>query len=1288
MPNVEKKGIRARFQGLSRLVKVACWFGLLAIAYTLLGFLVAPLLAKKILENKLPALLHRPVSIGKIALNPYSLTVVIDNFQLAQKEGAGDLVAFDRLLVNLGSASIFKRALIIEAISLSEPRIEFSRLNAQTYSFSDLLTGDPEKKTPPPEQSRPFQFAIRNIEIKGGRIIFHDLPKKTDHSVTALNLGIPALSNLPYQVETYVQPSFSATINGTPFALGGQSKPFAKSLETVVELKASGINVPEYLAYIPNPTGLVLQSALLDVDARLHLLARPDNTYRLAVIGRVALRELAIADKAGKAYLQIPELALTLADSDLLAKEVHLNEIKLTAPVVNLERLSDGSLQPVALLNPAAPEPGKNGPAATPATAGKPDPTAATSLKIDIDKVLLSDGRVAFLDDAVGATLSTQLDIDTSLSFLAKPETPSRLAVIGQVNLRNLAVADKAGKSYLKLPELALTLADANLLTPELHFSAINLTSPTVNLERLADGSLLPVALLIPADKPQAGGAGTKATSGNSGKSGPGEGSSLKVDIDKMVLSDGLVDYLDAAAGAKVSTRVEIDTALHLEPGQNDTARLAVLGLVKLRALALADKLGKVYLKLPELALTFADANLLANELHFSEINLQSPTVNLERLADGRLLPVALLIPAEKAPAEAATPPPAAEAGKGASPPLKLAIDKLVLNNGRVDFLDVAVGAEQESAQLSLSELAIQVAKLSNAPEALANLTLSGKLNQGANLKVKGRLGLEPVQANLNLQLTNLALQPFQAYISEQARIVVADGKLTVVGDLALRSKTGGGLKSDFQGEASVANLATVDAILGEDLVNWRELGLKKIHFASDPGQLSVAAINLLDPYLNVLFGQDGVINLTTIRPEKAAAKPPSQEKGAPTPAAEQAPPFATNIGSIGISGGRLDFTDRQVTPTYATTLSELRGSISDLSSLAASSAAVDFAAKLDQQAPLKITGRLNPLSSDLLVDLKVDFGDINLSPMSPYSGKYIGYKIDKGKLNLDLKYDIVGRKLDSQNRAFIDQFTLGESVDSPDATNLPVRLAVSLLKDRKGVITFDVPVSGSLDNPDFSVGRIVIKVLLNLIAKAATSPAALLGALIPAGQDIQFIPFIAGSAAISPEAATKLLTVENVLYERPGLKMDLLGKIEPVADTAALARLHMTTSVKLQKLLAGGKVGKDAAAQVEGVELSGEEYPIYLNLAYQAARKSAKEPKPAKGTPPADIPAMEAYLMGGIKVGADELRLLALARANHVLTTLGAGGKVEPGRLFVVEPKIGAAGEPAAATQVELVIK
>ncbi len=152
--------------------------------------------------------------------------------------------------------------------------------------------------------------------------------------------------------------------------------------------------------------------------------------------------------------------------------------------------------------------------------------------------------------------------------------------------------------------------------------------------------------------------------------------------------------------------------------------------------------------------------------------------------------------------------------------------------------------------------------------------------------------------------------------------------------------------------------------------------------------------------------------------------------------------------------------------------------------------------------APLLIGGRINPLARDLTLDIKASVHDMELAPLSPYSGKYVGYRIERGKLSFDVAYQLQDRQLQAQNRLVLDQLTFGDKVDSPSATSLPVLLAVALLKDRHGVIDIDLPIGGSLDDPQFSVGGVIVKVLVNLITKAVTAPFALLGRLFGGGTE------------------------------------------------------------------------------------------------------------------------------------------------------------------------------------------
>ncbi|MFC1827544.1 DUF748 domain-containing protein, partial [Thermodesulfobacteriota bacterium] len=301
-----------------------------------------------------------------------------------------------------------------------------------------------------------------------------------------------------------------------------------------------------------------------------------------------------------------------------------------------------------------------------------------------------------------------------------------------------------------------------------------------------------------------------------------------------------------------------------------------------------------------------------------------------------------------------------------------------------------------------------------------------------------------------------------------------------------------------------------------------------------------------------------------------------------------------------------------------------------------------------------------------------------------PYTGKYIGYTVAKGKLSLEMKYLVEGKKISGQNKAFLDQFTLGESVESPDAMNLPVSLAISLLKNRKGEITLNVPVKGDLDDPEFSIGGIIFKAIINLIAKAATSPFALLGALIPDGEDLQYVDFTSGSSLIEEQNAKRLETIAKVLYDRPGLEMDLKGSVNADQERDVLHEKKFEQLLKNEKFKEFSRK-KESSTPVDEIIIEPEEYKTFLKKAYKKA--TFTKPKNALGftrrLPPEE---MEKLLRENTIITEDDLRLLAIQRANAVKSFLVETGQVEPERLFIIEPKTGE--DENGVQRVEMIIK
>jgi outer membrane protein OmpA-like peptidoglycan-associated protein len=320
----------------------------------------------------------------------------------------------------------------------------------------------------------------------------------------------------------------------------------------------------------------------------------------------------------------------------------------------------------------------------------------------------------------------------------------------------------------------------------------------------------------------------------------------------------------------------------------------------------------------------------------------------------------------------------------------------------------------------------------------------------------------------------------------------------------------------------------------------------------------------------------------------------------------------------------------------------------------------------LENRSPLKISGTLNPLRGDLFMDLTVAFSDIELSPVTPYSGTYLGYSIDKGKLFLDLKYKIENKALEAQNKVFIDQFTFGRKVESDKATNLPVRLAVALLKDSKGEIHLDLPLTGRTDDPKFSVWKVVFQMLRNLLAKAATSPFSLLSSMLGGSEDVSSVSFAPGSATLTAPEQEKLAKLAKALNERPGISLEISGYVDRQRDPDGYRQEQLSHKIRNEKFLALVKAKQNKPEDTqETMILSPEEYSPYLKAVYR--KEDFPKPRNALGMIK-DLPdsEMKKLLLAHLSAGDKELLGLASDRAVAVQKYLRDQAAMPRERLFL----------------------
>ncbi len=490
-----------------------------------------------------------------------------------------------------------------------------------------------------------------------------------------------------------------------------------------------------------------------------------------------------------------------------------------------------------------------------------------------------------------------------------------------------------------------------------------------------------------------------------------------------------------------------------------------------------------------------------------------------------------------------------------------------------------------------------------------------------------------------------------------------------------------------------------VDPAASEEILRWRSLRISGIAASTGPQGLAIERIALNDFAGRLLLDAQGQLNATALAAapgDEAPANPPAGAAATKRPTAATvaanpsntsntsnsrpaAPALPIRIGEILLAGGQVDFTDQFIQPNYAVTVSELGGAVRGLSSAAGTLADLDLRGRYGEHAPVQIKAHFNPLLARPALDLKASISAVDLTALSAYAGKYAGYGIRQGVLSMDVSYQLQDGRLNADNHLFIDQLTFGDAVDSPQATSLPVQFAVALLKNSRGEIDLNLPISGALDDPQFSVSGLVFKVLGNVLAKAVTSPFALLGSLFGGGEDLSEVRFAPGSATIDGAALLRLQGLARAMKERPALHLDLQGQADPQRDTPALpvvlaaAKSAAANQPALLPTVTVGKGGEPAARSAAAtLSTAPVVTPSLPNaaLASSSARTAAVMP----GATPAGTPAGSAA--AGVSTGAPagaapspadivrELQQLAERRAETVRHWLQVHGQIDAARL------------------------
>jgi len=1378
--------------------RVATTLIVIVVLFGLFGFFGVPMLLRHVLTTQVATSINRPVTVGKIAFNPYRLRLDLDQLHIADRDPSKPFVDLGHLCVKVSWTSLFRLAPVVKELTVDRPAFHIVRTGDQQFNFPDLLV----TKTPPPPPSKPQRFAVSNIRIHDGDVRFDDQVLNQQHTVEHLDLDLPFIANLPADTEIFVQPLLRMVVDGSPIKIGGRALPFAPQPESSIGLSINHFNLAPYIGYVPAKLPIKIPAGALSAFLQVHFVQAASGPV-VRVTGNTSLDDLDVRDNDNAPLAGFKRATAILDDVEPLSNVFHLGAITLDTLNVVLVRNRDGTTNltsvmapqasppatiaaaPVAASTPAAPapaaSPAQSSAAPSASSAAQTSMTSTTATSNTQSSIAASTPPVASTSPsppaspaaipspALGAAAAPPAPPRATPSPTVSPAiptgpmppaaatststaaTPAASTTPGQLSAPSIAASAPsaappppapAGKGPLDLSiesvtltNSAVKLTDNSLATP----ATVTLQNINVGLKQFAMGPKAGPAAYDFAG--QLNGGGSIAVKGNLDLPQSQVTSDVTItQVDLPALQAYAQSALAATLGAgKLNAHANVLTSfaaskfnLHVEPADFSVDNL------ELNALGGREK----PVQWSRFGATIALVDLASHQAVVKEVHADGIRLSVKRERDGKLSLLSLLR-TQNAPAPASASP---DRGKRRRPGPQ---PRMTVSRGRRPTARRARGVARETApappatpggpqwQYKVESIAVEKAEIDGEDDSVSkpikaaivplnlhvknftsdfhqpfDVDLDGVLNRRGNFRFNGPVVLAPLKATLHVNTRRLDLAFADALATKNLNATFKSAMLTTIG-VASAATVRDKLHLGYRGDATIGNVRMLDKLTGEDFVRWNSLSFNRIDFALGEGrpQVRVGAIALSDFYARLILNANGRMNLSDItsNPAEARKSLTRQQTGAaaapnpgvapvatPTPTPTPAPPSAAatsngtatpavqatpvpkplpadiQLGKITLSGGHVDYSDFFIKPNYRANLTNISGQVGAFGTSSATPADVLIEGQINGNAPINISGSINPLAPLAAVDIKAKAEGIVLTDLTAYSVKYTGYPITKGSLTVDVHYVLANQNLTATNHIFLDQLTFGDRVESSTAKNLPIRLAIAILKDSKGQINLDVPVSGSLNDPKFSLGGVIFQAFMNILTKAITAPFRLLASAIGgiaggggSNEDLSYVEFAPGRSTLSADSSKRLDSVATALNARTALKLSITGRVDPATDKAGLHEAKVDDQV-IARLK--DSEGEDAAKG----QIPPDLYDKYLKKVYRAAK--FEKPTNAigldKSLPPDE---MKKLLVTNMEVSDDDLKKLADARAESVRTYLGT--KIDPARIVTAAPKLDASG-------------
>jgi uncharacterized protein involved in outer membrane biogenesis len=1100
------------------------------VLYTLGGFLLAPWLIERYVPRYAQEQLGRRATIENVRVNPFLLTLEATRFRL---EGAGErpTLAFERLFADFELSGFFGSPWTFSLVRLESPSIALEIDAEGRFNIAELLERLRDPDTP---DSEPPALRLEHVVVEDGRISFDDRSGKHPASAVVAPVSFElndfvtrgegrARYTLSARSEEAGALKASGTFAMQPFALEG-------------ELALREFRLAAAWQYFRDTLGVTEPQGSLTISGHYAIGGKEPGAIALTrVQGELADLRLALPESDAPLLalrtLRLEDGALTLPQREVAIGALHFSDGELGARVAQ-----DGTFDWQRLVRSDGAEP--TSPAATAAPDARPWQVHLRAGTIERVALVYSDRSRAPNLDVQAKALDAALGLRVTAGG-----GPTRVLVEDlNATLRGTALASP---DVTPATLATLTVKGGRIDSAERYIgaAAVALTGANIDLARDASG---PAGLMKALMQP-----------GTDSAEAPGEGEPWRFELREVAFDEFALAYRDtgyappfAAAVQSFKGRLQLEARTGAGPAQviatgielaAEGARLATPGNET------------PFTTLGTFALTGGRIDTLERTAAASEIRMSGGSVEIVRGADGPRGLLRLVMP-QASMQEAPAAPNAAGSQNAWS-----------YQVGAVSLTEFDVKLRDESApapiRYDVRVASVALENLDSASKKPIALKADLRVAEKGTLAGIGTLGQDFSSANVEVKAAQLPLQPLHPLVAKHAALRLQSGTLSAVARVNYRK--GAEPELTAQGRASVAGFQLDEEDSGERFIAWRRLVADGVKLALSPNALSVAEIRVVEPGMKLVIEKDRSVNLTSVLKKDPAvdpkpAPPAPQRTAAPTDASEDATtPLPFRIDRIRVENGTLDFADLSLVLPFATRVHELAGALVNVTSERDERAQLALGGRVAEYGEASAEGSLILRKPTEFLDIIARFENVQMPALSPYTATFAGRKIAAGKLWLTLEYKIVDTQLAGENRIVLDDFVLGERVEAPGALDLPLDLAVALLKDSEGKISLAVPVTGDVDNPQFDYGKLIRAAIGNAIGRIITAPFRALASLFGKGEDgetLRSIEFDAGSDRLAPPEREKLDQLAKALKARPQLKLVVRGPYDPQADAKRLS--------------------------------------------------------------------------------------------------------------------------------------